>query len=111
MESKAHKKEQVVRKLIGTYLTPEHKMPTTPGHVIGQFETEGHLEYQLKISSLIKVALLALDSDEKSRPEYMDNPEIYVCDVLDIVLQLLDSNTAEFADRVQEELGSLDVKG
>ena len=105
MESNESKKVVALKKLIEKYLTPRSKSPSDSNHLMAQFKTENHFDYHLKITSLVSVAMLALEADEGTKSFSVEDKEVSVSNVLEIVLQLMNCDTAEFIDRVVEVIG------
>ena len=68
-----------------------------------ELNVDGYLDLLFTIANLIKVSILALDSDETCSSE-VQNPPINITNMLEIALQLLPYDEAEFLDQSRELL-------
>lgn len=66
-------------------------------------DVEGYLDLLFTVANLIKVSILALDSDESCSSQVPD-PATNIKNMLEIALQLLPYEEAEFLDQSRELL-------
>lgn len=66
-------------------------------------DVEGYLDLLFTVANLIKVAIMALDT-EGSPSKQIQNPPTNIQNILEIALQLLPYEEAEFLDKTREHL-------
>jgi hypothetical protein len=63
-----------------------------------EIEVEGYLDLLFTVANLIKVSIIALDADEPFS-YHIPNPPTNITNMLEIALQLLPYDEAEFLDK------------
>lgn len=66
-----------------------------------EIDVEGYLDLLFTVANLIKVSIMALDTDEPFS-NHISNPPTNITNMLEIALQLLPYEEAEFLDKSRE---------
>jgi hypothetical protein len=85
---------ELSRRTFKTLRANKHKK----GFYIIELSVEGCLDLLFTVANLIKVSILALDSDEICSNQ-VQNPPSNITNILEIALQLLPYDEAEFLDQ------------
>lgn len=67
-----------------------------------ELEVEGYLNLLFTVSNLLKVSIMALDAEDLFSG-HMPNPQTHIRNMLEIALQLLPLEEAEFLDKLREQ--------
>jgi glycine cleavage system regulatory protein len=67
-----------------------------------ELEVEGYLNLLFTVSNLLKVSIMALDSEDLFSA-HAPSPQTHIRNMLEIALQLLPLDEAEFLDKIREQ--------
>lgn len=67
-----------------------------------ELEVEGYLNLLFTVSNLLKVSIMALDAEDLFSG-HMPNPQAHIRNMLEIALQLLPFEEAEFLDKLRNQ--------
>jgi hypothetical protein len=103
METNEIKTLKELRELSGRSFKTLRPKKQKKGLYTIELSVEGYLDLLFTVANLIKVSILALDSDETCSNQ-VQNPPTNITNILEIALQLLPYDEAEFLDQSRELL-------
>ncbi|OXE95006.1 hypothetical protein BC749_1143 [Flavobacterium araucananum] len=111
MEAKEIKDLEYLRKLMSLYLNTLKTPIDNTEYYTAQIKLSNYSELGCIISNMLKLCILALDSEAQKISETIKNPSINVALILEVVLQLFPVDEFELLSEINEfliaDLGSI----
>lgn len=104
MEEKETKNLEYLRKLMGQYLNTLRTPKSKKEYYVAEIEFQDYSELGCVIANMIKLCILALDSEAQEISKTIKNPAINVGLILEFVLQLFPVDEFELLSEINELL-------